>query len=120
MLASCPLFQGLELYINWIAGAGNTHDVFYTDSRIIASYRKYHSFCNTASLCFLHPTWTFSERYVKTLVERYKDSPAIFAWELVNEARCSGDILPAGPNCVPGSNTLYNWYKQQSDYVRSL
>lgn len=30
----------MELYINWIAGAGNTHDVFYTDPRIIASYRK--------------------------------------------------------------------------------
>lgn len=32
--------QGAELYINWIAGAGNTHDVFYTDSRIISSYRE--------------------------------------------------------------------------------
>lgn len=30
----------MELYINWIAGAGNTHDVFYTNPKIIASYRK--------------------------------------------------------------------------------
>jgi mannan endo-1,4-beta-mannosidase len=33
-------YGGAELYINWIAGEGNTHDVFYTDPRIIASYRK--------------------------------------------------------------------------------
>lgn len=32
--------QGSELYLNWIAGAGVTHDVFFTDSRVIASYRE--------------------------------------------------------------------------------
>ncbi|KAG6888688.1 hypothetical protein C0995_006678 [Termitomyces sp. Mi166 len=91
-------YGGLELYINRIVGTTNlTHDVFYTDARIIASF----------------------QRYVKTIVNRYKDSANIFAWELVNEARCLGD-LPAGPNCVPGSNIIYNWYQQQSDYIRSL
>ncbi|OBZ80006.1 putative mannan endo-1,4-beta-mannosidase A [Grifola frondosa] len=90
--------SGLELYINWIAGAGNTHDVFYTNPAIIASYQS----------------------YVKIIVERYKNSSAIFAWELVNEARCAGDILPSGHSCVPGSNTLKTWYRQQSDFVRSL
>ncbi|GLB36227.1 putative cellulase (glycosyl hydrolase family 5) [Lyophyllum shimeji] len=90
-------YGGAELYINWIAGAGNTHDVFYTDPRIISSY----------------------QRYVKTIVDRYKNSSTIFAWELMNEARCLGD-LPAGPHCVPGSGTLHTWYKRQSDFVRSL
>ncbi|TCD61312.1 hypothetical protein EIP91_008640 [Steccherinum ochraceum] len=90
-------YGGMELYINWIAGGGQTHDVFYTDPRIIASYQK----------------------YVRTIVERYKDSPAIFAWELMNEARCLGD-LAAGPACVPGSGLLPKWYKEQSDFVRSL
>ncbi|KAL0580373.1 hypothetical protein V5O48_001618 [Marasmius crinis-equi] len=90
-------YGGMELYINWIAGAGNSHDVFYTDPRIQASY----------------------QRYVKTIVERYRDSPAIFAWELMNEARCLGD-LPSGPDCVPGSETLSKWYREQSDFVRSL
>ncbi|KDR85072.1 hypothetical protein GALMADRAFT_218154 [Galerina marginata CBS 339.88] len=89
--------KGSELYINWIAGAGNTHDVFYTDPRIIASY----------------------QRYVKTIVNRYKNSPNVFAWELMNEARCLGD-LPGGPNCVPGSELLSKWYGQQADFVRSL
>ncbi|EEB94282.2 hypothetical protein MPER_06924, partial [Moniliophthora perniciosa FA553] len=90
-------YGGMELYVSWIAGAGATHDVFFTDPRIRQSY----------------------QRYVKTLVERYKDSPTIFAWELMNEARCLGDI-PGGPNCVPGSGTLTKWYNEQADFVRSL
>ncbi|KAK1231235.1 hypothetical protein PQX77_005640 [Marasmius sp. AFHP31] len=89
-------YGGMELYINWIAGADKTHDVFYTDNKIRASY----------------------QRYVKTLVERYKDSPTIFAWELMNEARCRGD-LPSGPSC-PGSPMLSNWYREHSDFVRRL
>ncbi|KAJ8494636.1 hypothetical protein ONZ51_g2222 [Trametes cubensis] len=91
-------YGGSDLYVNWIAGANQPHDVFFTDSRIIASYQS----------------------YVKTIVERYKHSPNIFAWELMNEARCLSDTLPAGPSCVPGSNTLLTWYGQQSDFVRSL
>ncbi|EIW64398.1 glycoside hydrolase [Trametes versicolor FP-101664 SS1] len=91
-------YGGSDLFVNWIAGANQPHDVFFTDPRIIASYQS----------------------YVKTLVERYKDSSDIFAWELMNEARCLSDTLPAGPSCVPGSNTLKTWYQQQSDFVRSL
>ncbi|KAI0639776.1 glycoside hydrolase [Trametes polyzona] len=91
-------YGGSDLYVNWIAGAGQPHDVFFTDQRIIASYQS----------------------YVQTIVERYRDSHNIFAWELMNEARCLSDTLPAGPSCVPGSNTLRTWYKQQSDFVRSL
>ena len=34
------LMQGSDLYVNWIAGAGQSHDVFFTDQRIIASYRE--------------------------------------------------------------------------------
>ncbi|PPQ88636.1 hypothetical protein CVT25_010212 [Psilocybe cyanescens] len=90
-------YGGSELYVNWIAGSGKTHDVFYFDPKIIASY----------------------QRYVKTIVNRYKSSPNIFAWELMNEARCLGD-LPGGPNCAPGTSLLSHWYKQQSDFVRSL
>jgi mannan endo-1,4-beta-mannosidase len=73
-----------------------THDQFYTDKEVVASYQK----------------------YVKTLVDRYKSSPNIFAWELINEARCSGD-LPSAASC-PGSETLTQWYKQQSAFVRKL
>ncbi|PFH54548.1 glycoside hydrolase family 5 protein [Amanita thiersii Skay4041] len=90
-------YGGSELYINWISGPGNTHDVFYSDKRIINSF----------------------QRYVATIVNRYKHSPNIFAWELMNEARCLGD-LPSGPACVPGTELLYHWYREQSDFIRSL
>ena len=56
-------------------------------------------------LCLITESDTI-ERYLKVIVERYKDSPNIFAWELMNEARCLSDTLKAGPDCVPGSNTL--------------
>ena len=61
-----------------------------------------------------------TERYVTAIVSRYANSSTVFAWELMNEARCSGDSLPAGPDCVPGSETLTKWYQSQSDFVRSL
>lgn len=92
-------YGGAELYIYHILGnTAITHDEFYTNPTIIASY----------------------QRYAQTIVERYKDSPNVFAWELMNEARCAGDTLPSGPDCVPGSETLTTWYQLQSDYVRSL
>ncbi|KAJ7630988.1 glycoside hydrolase [Roridomyces roridus] len=90
-------WQGMELYVDHITPGASFHDVFYTDPNMIASY----------------------QRYVKTIVNRYKSSSTIFAWELMNEARCLGD-LPASPACVPGSGTLAKWYKEQSDFVRSL
>ncbi|KAJ7293675.1 glycoside hydrolase [Mycena rebaudengoi] len=90
-------YGGSELYINHITPGASAHDVFYTNSKIIASY----------------------QRYVKTLVQRYKNSPAIFAWEMMNEARCLGD-LPASAACAPGTGTLGTWYKEQSDFIRSL
>ncbi|KAI0348478.1 glycoside hydrolase [Trametopsis cervina] len=99
ILAFTNNWCGMELYINWIAGSGNTHDVFYTNPQIVKSYQS----------------------YVRTIVERYKSSPNIFAWELMNEARCSGD-LSSGPACTPasGAETLLKWYKSQSDFVRSI
>jgi mannan endo-1,4-beta-mannosidase len=56
---------------------------------------------------------------VKTIVNRYKNSPNVFAWELINEARCSGD-LGSSPACSAKSGTLHNWYKQQSAFIKSL
>ncbi|KAF9069121.1 glycoside hydrolase [Rhodocollybia butyracea] len=91
-------WHGSDLYLAWIAGNPTTHDVFFTDPKIVASY----------------------QRYVRTIVERYKDSPNVFAWELMNEARCGSDTYPSGPACVPGSETVLKWYKEQSDFVRSL
>ncbi|EJT97749.1 hypothetical protein DACRYDRAFT_71785 [Dacryopinax primogenitus] len=89
-------YGGSDLYVQWMADASSPHDTFYTDPTIIAAYQE----------------------YVNIMVQRYRNSPAIFSWELMNEARCSSDSLPASASCTPA--TLTSWYKQQSDYVRSL
>lgn len=53
---------------------------------------------------------TAYQAYVKAVVSRYKDSPAVFAWELANEPRCNG--------C--DTSILYNWIKTTSAYIKSL
>jgi mannan endo-1,4-beta-mannosidase len=48
--------------------------------------------------------------YIKLLVNRYKCSSAIFAWELGNEPRCHG--------CP--TSVIYNWATEISQYIKSL
>lgn len=57
------------------------------------------------------------KNYVKAVVSRYVDSPAIFGWELANEPRCSG-ALKNGGNCNTAMTTV--WIKEMSEYVKSL
>jgi mannan endo-1,4-beta-mannosidase len=56
-----------NLYIQQILGSSATHDTFFSNTQIINAYKKYVSFVN-----------------------RYKSSPAVFAWELCNEPRSTG------------------------------
>lgn len=62
------------------------------------------------------------KRYVREFVNRYKDSPTIFAWELCNEPRCGADPdrnLPRSPDgCDP--DVMSAWTEEMSDYIRSL
>ncbi|KAE8441983.1 hypothetical protein EG329_004109 [Mollisiaceae sp. DMI_Dod_QoI] len=48
--------------------------------------------------------------YIKTLVSRYSNSTAIFAWELCNEPRCHG--------C--DTSVITNWATDISSYIKSL
>lgn len=55
------------------------------------------------------------------MVTRYKNSPAIMAWELANEPRCAGDAvrnLPSSGNCTAA--LLTQWTDEMSTYIRSL
>ncbi|KAI9726767.1 MAG: hypothetical protein M1828_000623 [Chrysothrix sp. TS-e1954] len=67
---------------------GGNHTTFYTDAKSQAAYKAYIAF----------------------IVNRYKSSPAIFAWELANEARCSG--------C--STSVIFNWASTISAYIKSL
>ena len=50
------------------------------------------------------------QNYIKTVIARYRQSTAVFAWELANEPRCKG--------CQ--TSVLTNWIRKTSDYIRSL
>ena len=67
---------------------GGNSTSFYTDAESQAAYRN----------------------YVQFIVNRYKNSPAIFAWELANEPRCS--------QCP--SSVITNWATSISAYIKSL
>lgn len=59
--------------------------------------------------------------YVEQMVTRYKDSPAIMAWELANEPRCGADgvrNLPRSEDCTV--ELMSEWIDEMSTFVKSL
>lgn len=92
-------YGGMDVYT--VNLGGKHHDDFYTQPKIIAAFK----------------------RYVKVVVERYRHSTAIFAWELANEPRCGADgvrNLPrtAGTNC---SYTMMDkWYREMGRFIKGL
>ena len=93
--------HGIKLIVNFVnnwadyggmpaynAFFGGQHSDWYTNPAIQNQYRT----------------------YIKAVVGRYADSKAIFAWELANEARCSG--------C--STDVIYNWAKTTSEFIKSL
>ncbi|KAJ4245893.1 hypothetical protein NW757_009750 [Fusarium falciforme] len=90
-------YGGMDVYT--VNLGGKYHDDFYRVPKIKNAYK----------------------RYVKTMVNRYKNSPAIMAWELANEPRCGADgvrNLPRSDNCTP--ELLSDWVDEMSAYVKSL
>ena len=87
----------INLYIQQILGSDATHDTFFSNADLVAAYKTYVSF----------------------FVNRYKDSPAIFAWELMNEPRCTGDDnRGASSSCDTGMIT--SWIKEMSAYIKAV
>ena len=78
-------YGGMPAYVT---AFGGTKEGFYTNSKAQAQYRS----------------------YVSAVVSRYKNSSAIFAWELANEPRCKG--------C--STDVIYNWATDISKYIKSL
>jgi mannan endo-1,4-beta-mannosidase len=62
------------------------------------------------------------KRYIKEMVTRYKDSPAIMAWELGNEPRCGADAVRNLPRSADGCNAevMSEWIDEMSTYIKSL
>lgn len=76
---------GIESYTNAFGGNATS---WFTDSRSQKVYKD----------------------YIKLLVNRYKCSAAIFAWELANEPRCHG--------C--DTSVIFDWATDISQYIKSL
>jgi mannan endo-1,4-beta-mannosidase len=76
---------GIESYTNAFGGNATS---WYTDAKSQQVYKD----------------------YIKLLVNRYKCSSAIFAWELANEPRCHG--------C--DTSVIYSWATKISEYIMSL
>ncbi|KAL4757688.1 glycoside hydrolase 5 family protein [Aspergillus foveolatus] len=90
-------YGGMDVYT--VNLGGRYHDDFYRLPQIKKAYK----------------------RYVKEMVTRYRNSPAIMAWELANEPRCGADgvrNLPASDECTP--ELLTSWIDEMSTYVKRL
>lgn len=88
-------FGGMNQYVEWCGGS--SHDDFYTNDRIKATYKKYVSH-------FLHR----ENRYTGIV---YKHEPTIMTWELANEPRCDSDTT---------GNTLASWAGEMSTFIKRL
>lgn len=89
-------FGGIFQYVNWSETA-QVHDDFYTDESCRQIYKDYFNY--------------LANRKNTLTGVKYKDDPTIFAWELCNEPRCESD---------KSGETLFNWVKEMSKYVKSI
>ncbi|KAF7289994.1 Glycoside hydrolase family 5 protein [Mycena kentingensis (nom. inval.)] len=89
-------FGGMDVYTSQILGSGQAHDVFYTNPTVIAAFKT----------------------YVRAIVTRYANEPAVFAWELANEPRCAGTSTVASSTCTPA--TITTWAKDISAFIKSI
>jgi hypothetical protein len=88
-------FGGMNQYVKW-TGAGS-HDAFYTNEDCKEAYKNYIKY-------IVNRTNSYTGR-------KYKDSPALFAWELANEPRCQTDTT---------GDILVKWADEMSTYIKSL
>ncbi|KAL6231426.1 mannan endo-1,4-beta-mannosidase C [Aspergillus navahoensis] len=91
-------YGGMDVYT--VNLGGRYHDDFYRLPQIKKAYK----------------------RYVKEMVTRYRDSPAIMAWELANEPRCGADGVRNLPRSEDGCSPelLTSWIDEMSTYVKKL
>lgn len=105
---SMPDYGGMDQYVRWLSPGAATlyHDEFY----------------DREDACRAYEEWT---RYLLTRPlgatgHAYKDEPAILAWELANEPRCTcAGNLPARADC-PGSRRIEQWADRMSRHLKSI
>jgi mannan endo-1,4-beta-mannosidase len=81
-------YGGMDAYKYFCQEDQNSKSEWYTSAKCQAQYQK----------------------YIKAVVTRYPNSPAIFAWELANEPRCAGCNV----------TVITEWARQTSKYIKTL
>jgi mannan endo-1,4-beta-mannosidase len=94
--------HGIKLIINFVNN--------WTDYGGMAAYFSYAGITSNTQWYNSTIAQTQYQKYIKAVVSRYINSPAIFAWELANEPRCTGCDL----------STLKTWVITTSKYIKSI
>jgi mannan endo-1,4-beta-mannosidase len=82
-------FGGMQMYLEWLfPGEELAPEEFYRRPQARAAYKK----------------------WIGHVVNRYRDSPAIFAWELANEPRCQ---------VAGGRELLLDWAQEIAQFMKS-
>lgn len=76
----------------------------------MTAYNKYFGGLNNADWFKSEASQSQYRKYISTVIERYKNSTAIFAWELANEPRCQG--------C--DTFVITEWAMKTARYIKSL
>jgi mannan endo-1,4-beta-mannosidase len=74
------------------------------------AYLKYYGGLTNKDWYESKPAQEQYQKYINTVIGRYLNSTAIFAWELANEPRCQG--------CDP--SVVTNWAAKTAKYIKSL
>lgn len=94
--------RGIKLIINFVN--------YWDDYGGMNAYVQAYGGSDNADFYASEEMQTAYKAYIKAVVERYVDSPAVFAWELANEPRCQG--------CE--TSVLHEWIETTSAYIKSL
>jgi len=94
--------HGISLIINFVNN--------WSDYGGMAAYVSYYGLSDTTAWYTSSAAQAQYQKYIAAVVSRYKTSTAIFAWELANEARCTG--------CA--TSVITNWATTTSAYIKSL
>lgn len=94
--------HGISLIINFVNN--------WTDYGGMAAYCTYYGISDVTGWYTSTAAQAQYQAYIAAVVARYKTSPAVFAWELANEPRCSG--------C--DTSVITNWITTTSKYIKSL
>ncbi|KAJ3202799.1 hypothetical protein HDU82_007064, partial [Entophlyctis luteolus] len=95
-------FGGMDVYTK--AFNGTYHDTFFTDPDVKAAFKQYINF--------------LLNRVNSITGVAYKDDPAIFGWEIANEARCYGTSTTQSANCTTA--TITAWYDEISKFIKTV